>query len=366
MDPRITLLQRAAADRADVIGLSGGLPADELMPRTELARALDEVIRRSDEALQYGWPEGEETLRKWIAKRLAARGAAIDPDTVIITSGAQQALSLVGAAHRGERISVGDATYPAAITAFRQAGARVTGRGAAIAYVMPGVANPTGVDVVEGARPTWLAHAELIADEAYSELRFDGRISRALVADAPDRVWHIGTFSKTLTPGLRVGWLVPPRRDHDAIVEIKAAMDLQTASLTQQATHRLLAILDYDAHVAKVRAVYERRASCLAGALRSYVQGARFADPAGGFSIWVETDDVGDELALLEAAVQHGVCFDPGSAFQPSPAQGTPISMRLSFSNHSEDTLVDGVRRLSRALTRWRARLGAAASHLRS
>ena len=346
------MLQKEAAARADVIGLAGGLPADDLMPRDELSRVLADVCARKEEALQYGWPEGEETLRAWIAKRLAKRGADVDPERVVITAGAQQALALVGAAHRGERIAVGEATYPAAITAFKQTGARVVAKGAAIAYVMPGVANPYGIDLVEPARLTWLAHAELVVDEAYSELRFDGRLARPLIADAPDRVWHVGTFSKTLSPGLRVGWLVPPARDHDAVLDIKAAMDLQTASLTQLATHRLLAVLDYDAHLAKARAYYAERMAILAEAVRTHVPGVRFTEPAGGFGLWVETDDAGSDLALLEAAVANGVCIDPGSQFRPAP--GGPVAFRASFSSASPDQLVEGARRLGKAITAWR------------
>jgi 2-aminoadipate transaminase len=323
------------------------------MPRTELARALAEVTAHRDEALQYGWPEGDESLRAWIARRLTARGATVDPERVIITSGAQQALALVGAACRGERISVGSETYPAAIAAFRQAGAAVVVTGGDAAYVMPGVGNPHGVDQIEPHRLRWLAEKTLIVDEAYSELRFDGQIARPLLADAPERVWHIGTFSKSVSPGLRVGWLIPPAREHDSIVDIKSAMDLQTASLTQLAMRRLLATLDYDALLAKARGFYQERAAVLGQALHDEVPGIRFTVPEGGFAIWIDTNDDGDDVALLEACIAAGVCMDPSSVFRPRGAAG-PVAMRACFSNTAPDQLVEGARRFATALERWR------------
>src|SRR6188768_4282206 len=125
MDARFSALQKQAAARADVIGLSGGLPADELMPREELGRALAYVATRRDEALQYGWPEGTRQLRAWIASRLARRHATIDPERIIITAGAQQALSIAAASLKHHAIETGPATYPGALDAFRGANATV-------------------------------------------------------------------------------------------------------------------------------------------------------------------------------------------------------------------------------------------------
>ncbi|HEU0029424.1 MAG TPA: PLP-dependent aminotransferase family protein [Kofleriaceae bacterium] len=356
MNPRIAELQKAAAGRPDVIGLAGGLPADELMPRRELAQVLAEVAAKRSDALQYGWPEGTEKLRTWIADRLATRGAPVDPARVIVTAGAQQALSIVGAAHRGERIDVGEATYPAAIAAFRQAGAHVVSRDGELHYLMAGIANPYGVDTLEARRADMLVRGgALVVDEAYAELRFDGALPRPLLPDAPQRVWHIGTFSKTVCPGLRVGWLVPPAREHDSVLDIKAAADLQTASISQAAVVRLLGAIDYDALVARARGFYRRRAAVLAEALHRHLRGVRFTEPEGGFSIWVQTDDGGDDIALLEAAIAEGVCIDPGSMFRLRGETG-PVAFRASYSNTPPDKLEEGARRLAKALERWRSR----------
>lgn len=346
MDPRVTALQKQAASRPDVIGLAGGLPALELLPREALAAALAEVTASRDGALQYGWPEGTEALRAWIASRLATRGASVDPDRVIVTAGAQQAL-WIAARVLGGAIAVGDATYAAALDAFRRAGAEVVETSGTARYLIPGAANPQGVELVD--RDEVLASkGPLIVDEAYAELRFDGVTPRPLIADAPDRVWHIGTISKTLAPGLRVGWLIPPARHHDAALELKSACDLQTSSLSQAALARLLVTLDYDALLARSRATYASRAAALSDALHRHVPALRFREADGGFSLWLETERTGDELELLAAALEAGVMVDPGFAFCPRPRQ--TIAIRASYSNLPEARLDEAARRLARVL----------------
>lgn len=346
MDPRFVELQKQAAERDDVLGLAGGLPADELLPKDELARALAEVTSSREDALQYGWPEGVEQLRHWIAKRLAARGADVNPGRVIITAGAQQALAIVGSLAKGHTIAVGDATYPAAIDAFTRAGARTVARDGDLHYLIVGVSNPQGVPGDER-----LGDTPVIVDEAYAELRFDGALPPLLLADAPDRVWHLGTISKTLAPGLRVGWLVPPPAAHEAALDLKHAADLQTASLSQAALARLLATLDYDAFVARARAVYESRAAALVEGLRRHAPALRFAEPEGGFSIWIETAERGDEVALLRAALAEGVMIDPGSAFRPTPSD--TIAFRLSYSHVVPEQLDEGARRIAKMWERF-------------
>ena len=341
MDPQITQLQKAAAERGDVIGLAGGLPAEDLLPREALAKAFAEVVAREG-ALQYGWPEGVEQVRTWVVARLAKRGATIDADRVIITAGAQQALTIAATVLAGKSIAVGDPTYPGALDAFRRAGASPVARDGDISYVMAGVANPLGRALpIDPARIA-------IADEAYTELRFDGKTPRPLVADAPERTWHVGTISKTIAPGLRIGWVIPPAAQHAEALEIKAATDLQTASITQGALGHMLQSLDYDELVARARTEYARRADALVSALRSQVPALRFTEPDGGFSIWAETDRAADEVAFLEAALDAGVMVDPGSLFRVDASAN--LAMRLSFSSTPLDKFAEGTRRLSRAL----------------
>lgn len=358
MTTRVEELHRRASARPGVISLAGGLPADELLPRAALARASAASLgaRDSVEALQYGWPEGCPALRAWIADRLVARGAAVEADDVIVTAGAQQALALIAnVLPAGRRIAVDAETYPCALTAFGFAGHDVvTEVGGDVHYVIDGVSNPHGVDRVGPMRAALLASgAPIIVDEAYVDLRFDGDIPRPLYADAPDRVWHVGTVSKVISPGLRIGWLVAPRDQRDRAIAAKQAMDLQTCGLAQSTLARLLAISHYDGLVERARNLYAARAEVLTRALRRHVPSWRFAEPEGGFSVWVETDLEGDDADVLAAAVAAGVSFDPGRMFRPG-GEVEPLAFRLSYSHAPIHALDDGVKRLAQAARRFR------------
>lgn len=310
-------------------------------------------------ALQYGWPEGDEKLRLWLATRLCSNGAGISRDDVVVTSGAQQALAIAVdlLLQPGDEILVDERCYPGALDLFRRAGARPTTAWTPqtrAAYVMPGCSNPQGLGVTEQRRrEILLGNVPVIADEAYAELRFDHGRERLLLNDARERVWHIGTFSKTLCPGLRVGYLVPPPAQLAKVCEMKRNADLECGGLSQSVLSEFLSHDNYDARLARTRRLYESQAHKLVRALRRRLPSFRFKEPEGGFTVFVETDCVGDEVALLEKATEHGVCFDPGSMFCPD-ANPSPIAMRLSFSSVSALWMDEAVSRLERAWNEWR------------
>ena len=358
VDLQIDALQRIAAERDDVLALGGGLPASELFPRAELESAFAESLAvRGDPALQYGWPEGTPGLRAWIAARLRARGAVVDDADVLITSGAQQAIAIAAEIllHDGDSVAVDAETYPAALDVFRGRGAvakEMPWGADVVRYVMPGVSNPRGVDLSPEARRALLASsAPFIADEAYTDLCF-GDVSRPLLADARDRAWHVGTFSKTLAPGLRIGYLVTPPAAHARALELKHATDLQAPSVGQALLEAFLAKDDFDARLTRARAFYRDRATRFAEALRRSLPSARFVEPTGGFSIFVETDARGDDTAFLRLATAEGVSFDPGSMFRPASVD-RPLSLRLCYSATSPDAYDEAMRRLARALAKW-------------
>lgn len=372
MPDAIETLQRKAAGESGVIGMGGGLPSPRQFPRRALVQALtDAVFQPSPPALQYAWPEGAEDLRKQISEHMAARGAAVEPDRILVTSGAQQALMVASQilCSRGSRILTDPETYPGALELFRTRGVdpipipgpvpisertELTSADACAAFVMPAVSNPRGRAMNETARRELLeSGVPILEDDAYGDLRFDGPGPPPLLADAPDHVFFIGTFSKTLAPGLRVGWLVPPERFLEEAIRVKKDADLQANGLGQAIVERYLRDKGYAGRLAKLRSFYHRRAKKLAAAVRRELPGWRFGFPEGGFALWLEApepDCAGGELGLLETAIEEGMSFDPGSSFRPDRSP-RPLALRLCFSALEPDDLAEGARRLARA---WR------------
>jgi 2-aminoadipate transaminase len=360
MDFRIDRLQREAAKKEEALSLAGGLPLASLFPRDELFGAAEQLNDGArEEALQYAWPEGSEPLREWVARGLRARGAHISAEDVLITNGAQQALSLlVGALGLArERLATDELSYPGAIDLFRHSEVRLVSSGPAVArYVIPGASNPLGLGLDARRRHQLLASGmPLIADEAYAELRYDGMPERPLLADAPDRVFHIGTLSKTLCPGLRVGWLIAPPPYRAALLEAKRDADLQAPSLTQTLAARVLSRLDWQAHLKQAREAYVRRVSRLMRSVRRRLPGFSFIEPEGGFTLFIHSSEPGlDEVRLLEVATAYGTSFDPGRMFRVEEDTIGPCAMRLSPCNIPEDQIDEAVARLARAVNALR------------
>ncbi|MBN8609683.1 MAG: PLP-dependent aminotransferase family protein [Deltaproteobacteria bacterium] len=354
MHLEIERLQHLASERG-VLSLAGGLPDPSLFPRHELQAACASAIAapRAD-ALQYAWPEGSAKLRAWIAERLTRRGARIGADDVIVTSGAQQALSIASALviSRGTLVRVDQASYPGALDLLRRAGAVLTGDGARpeVAYLMPGVRNPTGDALSAEAQHACVAAARyVIADEAYAELRFDGQLPPLALATARERTFHLGTFSKTLCPGLRIGFLVPPPSFLEKARALKQERDLRAPTLSQAMLEHPLLADRYDELLSIARRTYASRAERLVAAIRRHLPRARFADPEGGFSVFVETGVRGDAVSLLERAITRGVTFDPGLPFLRT-GRSDEISFRLCHSTIDPRCIEFAVARLASAL----------------
>jgi 2-aminoadipate transaminase len=367
MDERVDALQRRAAADPRAISLGGGLPSGAQFPRRELARSFLRVLGEAGApALQYGWAEGSEHLRAFVAARLRARGADVRAEQVIVTSGAQQAIAIALeiACRPGDRVAVEPETYPAALDLLRTrrlvpVAAVGEHRPAGLlraAYVMPALSNPRGGSLADADRRALLGSGmAVVEDDAYADLRFDGPAPRALYADAPAQVFHVGTLSKTLCPGMRIGWLVPPPRHLRRALRIKHDSDLQSSSLAQAIASDYLGRVDFDERLCRLRRFYARRAQRLAHALRATLPGWRFSHPEGGFSIWVEADGLADETELLAEATRQGVSFDPGSLFRPT-GRHRPLALRLCFSAAAGPALVEAVQRLARAFDRVRHR----------
>jgi 2-aminoadipate transaminase len=373
MTSKVERLQRASAGRSDIHSFAGGLPDPTMFPRRELTHAFLRAIEARDApALQYGWPEGLPELREFIAARLRARGCSLGADDVLVTSGAQQAIAIATELifRRDKTIAVDAETYAGALELFRARGleVRCNTTGARAAYVMPQIDNPHGRIMPAWTRHQLLERARrqklfLIEDDAYADILFRGKPTRPLFADAPESAFHVGTFSKSLCPGLRVGWLVAPRRFRERALDIKRDSDLQANSLAQAILQSFFREHDFDARLVKACRRYRRRAARLAEALRRHLPEWSFQEPQGGFSIWLDSGEPGDDVALLETAIAFGTSFDPGSIFRAAPAP--TLSLRLCYSCLDEANIEQGVMRLRRA---WRAfsRRGAVARAIRA
>lgn len=355
-------LLRAAAGDERVIGFAGGLPCPALFPRRELTSAFLRALQTRDvPALQYAWPEGFPALRQHIAERLVRRGVTVGADEIIVTSGAQQAITIAAqlVLRRGAAIGVDAETYPSALDAFRTLHlVPTTNPQARVLYRMPAVSNPGGATMSDSERRAALAHARfIIEDDAYGDLRFLAEPPAPLLAASRAHVLYVGTFSKTLGPGLRVGFLIVPPRLHARALRRKADDDLQTNSLSQAIVQEYLAHNDFDAFVGKLRRQYRRRADRLMAAVARHLPGWSFTPPSGGFGLWVSADARVDEAAFLRRSIAAGVSFDPGSRFLTEPApRDRPTTLRLCFSAVPEEAIEEGARRLAEAWAAARRR----------
>ncbi|MBK7864196.1 MAG: PLP-dependent aminotransferase family protein [Archangiaceae bacterium] len=354
--PRIDKLLRGAAHRKGLISFAGGLPAPETFPRNELARAAEAATcSMGATPLQYDWPEGRPQLRELIAARMLQRGARIDPEDVHITNGAQDAMALALDVLGPTDVYVDHATYPGALDVILSKRlVAMSSKTAPVWYVMPAMHNPWGWAMTAERRGQVLGAPTIIEDDAYADLCFAGAPRRPLLADAAHKTFNLGTFSKTVSPGLRVGWLIAPPRWRSALREAKARRDLQTGGLAQAMLEQLLAHPGFDGRLERLRSHYAERCERLLELLPR-LPGIRFSWPEGGFSVWVETESVESDDRLLARALARGVAFDPGTMFRAEPQRHGRLSFRLSFSAVPIDQMQEGIARLAAALDEARA-----------
>ncbi|MGF1428033.1 PLP-dependent aminotransferase family protein [Kitasatospora sp. LaBMicrA B282] len=368
----------ALTARPEVISFAGGLPAPELFDAAGLRASYDRVLaERPERVLQYSTTEGDPDLRAAVAARLTGRGLLTPGEDLLVTTGSQQALALVATAllEPGDTVLVEDPSYLAALQSFGFAGARVLpvptdASGvdpAALAelvvrerpkllYLVPTFQNPTGRTMPAARRREVAEVAErhglwLVEDDPYGELRFEGEPEPWLAADpaVADRTVLLGSFSKVLAPGLRLGWLRAPAALRRACVIAKQAADLHTSTIDQAAAARYLADHDLDAHLATVRAAYrERRDALLAALPTALPAGSSWSRPAGGMFLWCRLPAGRNATELLRSAVAHDVAYVPGAPFYAGPAD--QATLRLSFTTHTPAEIAIGVDRLGKAL----------------
>jgi len=371
-------------DQPGVISFAGGIPDPALFPRDVIAAAYQHILgdpRRGAAALQYSASEGYGPLRTWIAQYMAGLGVPCTTDHILITSGAQQALDFIAKlfVSPGDEVLVARPTYLGALQALsayepiygmlpqrgdNRPAAGLGGKRPALGYVMPDFQNPTGTSLDQGERVALLDAAAaldvpLIEDAAYEALRYDGEALPSLLAldaarmggiDAA-RVLYCGTFSKTVVPGLRLGWIAAPLPVIRRLVLIKQASDLHSASLSQMVMHEVVQETLPQALEPIRRAYRARRDAMLAALAAEMPPGVTWTRPAGGMFIWLTLPETIDAAALLPRAIAEArIAFVPGRAFHCDGSGAN--TLRLNFSLADEARIEEGVARLGALLRR--------------
>jgi 2-aminoadipate transaminase len=369
----------ALTQRPGVISFAGGLPAPELFDAPGLRAAFAAALADGQfgRTLQYSMTEGDPALRTAVAARLGARGLPTDPEDVLITSGSQQALTLIAAVliEPGDTVLVEEPSYLAALQCFQMAGARVVPvpcdddgldpeaipalvrrERPKLLYTVPTFHNPTGRTLPLERRAALAQVAArvglwVVEDDPYGELRYRGEPVPhvASLPGAEDRTIALSTLSKVLVPGLRIGWLRAPAALRRALIVAKQAADLHTSTIDQAAAAHWLGACDLDAHIAGLRAVYAPRRDVMVDALGGILpEGSRWTRPDGGMFVWVRLPDGWDADELLKAALEREVAFVPGWPFFPQ--QPDRATLRLSFTTHTEAEIAEGLGRLRSAV----------------
>ncbi|MFM2151761.1 MAG: hypothetical protein RL199_196 [Pseudomonadota bacterium] len=367
------------AERPDILSFAGGLPAPELFPVEAITKAHASVLAtEAAAALQYSSTEGYLPLREWIATRLARLGIETDSDRTLITSGSQQGIDLAARVliDPGATVAVEDPSYLAALQSMRSFGARflpvpsdddgmqvewleerAERENVRVVYLVPNFQNPRGTTLSAERRRRLVALAArlniaIIEDDPYGELRFRGESIPPMASmDDAGVVVRLGSFSKTLVPGLRIGFATGPQHLIRAMTVAKQASDLQAGTLAQRVAVRLLESFDYDGHIATLRRTYgERRDAMLAALERHMPPEAHWTRPDGGMFVWLTLPSGMRTEDLFPAAIAEKVAFVPGSGFFAGEKKYE--CMRLNYTNCAPALIAEGMARLGRVVTK--------------
>ena len=357
-----------------IISFAGGLPSPKTFPVTEFAAACARLLKNDGEAaLQYAASEGYGPLREWVAQSLPW---TVDPDQVLITTGSQQALDLVAKIliDKDSRVLVETPTYLGALQAFTPmeptfvsvangAGGidvedlAAKAPGARFMYVLPNFQNPTGNSISEAGRVALsnaasTAGLPILEDNPYGDLWFDAPPPLPLTARNPDGCIYMGSFSKTLAPGLRLGFLVSPKVLYPKLLQAKQAADLHTPSFNQRMVVEVIKDGFLDQHVPTIRALYKSQRDAMLAALEKNLAGTgvQWNTPQGGMFLWLKLPRGMNAVDLLPQAVARNVAYVPGAPFY----SGTPdhTTLRLSFVTASVEQIDTGIAALAEVFKR--------------
>jgi len=357
-----------------VRSLAGGLPSADTFPVDAMREATAKVLADTPrEALQYAASEGFGPLRDWVSAMLGAKGVDAPANRVLITNGSQQGLDLVGKVmlDAGNTVAVETPTYLGALQAFNPNEpkfASVAGdvdgplpdaiaalpRGTRFMYVLPNFQNPTGRVIPAERRDQLVAAAQranipLVEDNPYGELWYDDEPPKPLASRWAEGVLYLGSFSKVLAPGLRLGFMVCPKPLYPKLLQSKQAADLHTGSFSQRVVYEVIKNGFLDQHIPTIRNRYRTQRDAMDAALKaSMPAGCEWKKPSGGMFFWLRLPAGCDAMALLPKAVEAGVAYVPGAAFYADHPDTR--TMRLSFVTLSPADIADAVQRLGNVI----------------
>jgi 2-aminoadipate transaminase len=376
--------------KPEIISFAGGLPAPEVFPISRFQEACQRVLQvNGHQALQYGASEGYEPLREMIARHITRYGIRAKSENVLITSGSQQALDLIGKLliNPGDRVLVEAPTYLGALQAFNVYGADYVSvqsdgdglntellegplrTGPKFMYVLPNFQNPGGTTLSEGRRHQLVLLADkygvpIVEDDPYGQLRYEGEhLPPLVVIDRENlrrdegysigNVIYLSTFSKTLAPGLRLGWIVAPSDVIAKLVQLKQGADLHTSTFAQVVAYEVAKDNFLDEHVKLIRKVYRERRDIMLESLKKYCPPeVSWTHPQGGLFLWLALPEGMDCNKLFQTALKENVAFVPGDSFYAGNGFATEGSrhLRLNFSYGQPEQIREGIRRLSLAI----------------
>lgn len=366
-----------AASEPDIISFAGGLPNPVSFPQEEMLVSMERIVKTyGSSVFQYSVTAGLPQLREYIAQRYRKKyGMLLSADNVLITTGSQQALDLIGKVflNKGDGVVVEKPTYLAAIQAFAlsqpefyaveltEGGldteqlAKALERNIKFIYVIPNFQNPTGLTYSAGNREEIcrMLHGRkvvLIEDDPYGELRFDGENLPYIGAGRLEGSILLGTFSKTVTPGMRVGFLVSQNKELlKYLCTAKEASDLHTNIFAQYLIWDYLQNNDYEAHIARIKELYRKQAGAMIEAMEQYFpEGVHYTKPRGGMFLWATLPEGMSAMSLFPAALERKVAFVPGDPFYTD--RKNTNTMRLNYTNVDCDTIREGIRRLGECI----------------
>lgn len=363
----------------DMISFAGGLPAPELFPVREFKEACNYILEHhGPQALQYGPTEGYPPLKEFLAESMQKYSVPAVPGNILMTNGSQQALDLVGRLfiNNGDKILTDAPTYLGAIQAWRvykpqfitvpldddgmdpeRVEKTLQQHRVKFMYVLPNFHNPAGTTISYERRRRLVELAArygafIVEDDPYGELRFEGEDIAPLMSMHKENVIYLSTFSKTLSPGIRLAWVVASERVIARLVQAKQGADLQTGTFVQYIAHDIVGRGIIKRHVKRIRSAYKERRDVMLTAMEEYFPpGVTWTRPQGGLFLWVRMPEHVDSEELLKVAVEEKVAFVPGVAFYPDGKEGHNC-MRLNFSYAKPEMSREGIRRLGQAMLR--------------